>query len=47
MLYGVTALDAATFCAVALLMLLTGIVSALVPAAKAARVEPMQVLREE
>jgi len=47
MLYGVNALDTATFAGVAALILLTGTLSALLPAARAARVDPMQALREE
>jgi putative ABC transport system permease protein len=47
MLYGVGALDAATFAGVAALILLTGTMSALLPALRAARVDPMQALREE
>ena len=47
MLYGIAASDAATFTGVALLVLLTSALASLLPAARAARVEPMQVLREE
>ena len=47
MLYGVTSSDAATFAGVAALVLLTGVLSSLLPAVRAARVEPMQVLRDE
>jgi len=47
MLYGVTASDAATFAGVALLVLLTGALASLLPSLRAARVEPMQVLRDE
>jgi len=47
MLYGVTPSDAVTFFGVALLVLLTGMLSSLLPAARAARIEPMQALREE
>jgi putative ABC transport system permease protein len=47
MLYGVSALDPATYCGVILLILLVAAVASLVPALRAARVEPVQVLREE
>jgi predicted permease len=47
MLYGVTSSDPDTFVAVALLVLVTAVVSSLLPAARAARLQPMQVLREE
>jgi len=47
MLYGVTALDVTTFVAVVMLVLATGVLSALWPAMRAARLDPMQVLREE
>lgn len=47
MLYGVSALDKVTFGAVALLVLLTAALSAWMPAARASRLDPMQVLREE
>jgi putative ABC transport system permease protein len=47
MLYGVTPSDTTTFAGVALLVLVTGALSCLLPAARAARVEPMQVLRDE
>jgi ABC-type antimicrobial peptide transport system permease subunit len=47
MLYGVRPLDALTFGGVAVLMLLTATLSAWMPAMRAARLEPMQVLREE
>jgi putative ABC transport system permease protein len=46
-LYGVTSSDATTFAGVALLVLLTGMLSSLLPAVRAARVEPIQVLRDE
>jgi ABC-type antimicrobial peptide transport system permease subunit len=47
MLFGVSPLDTATFVGVAALVLLTGCLSALLPAARAAHVDPMQALREE
>jgi putative ABC transport system permease protein len=47
MLYGVSALDPATYGGVILLILLVAAVASLVPALRAARVEPVQVLREE
>jgi putative ABC transport system permease protein len=47
MLYGVTSSDAVTFAGVAVLVLGTGTLACLLPAARAARVEPMQVLRDE
>jgi len=47
MLYGVSATDAATLSAVVFLMLVVAAIASLVPAIRAARVEPMQVLREE
>jgi ABC-type antimicrobial peptide transport system permease subunit len=47
MLYGITSSDAITFGGVALLVLGTGALACLLPAARAARVDPMQVLRDE
>jgi putative ABC transport system permease protein len=47
MLYGVSPTDAATLSAVVLQVLLVAAVASLVPAIRAARVEPMQVLRDE
>jgi putative ABC transport system permease protein len=47
MLYGVNSLDAVTFAGVGVLMLLTAALSAWMPAMRAARLEPVQVLREE
>ena len=47
MLYGVSALDPATYGGVVLLIFLVAICASLVPALRAARVEPVQVLREE
>jgi ABC-type antimicrobial peptide transport system permease subunit len=47
MLYGVSPSDAVTLSTVVLLMLLVAASAALVPALRAAHVDPMQVLREE
>jgi len=47
MLYGVTALDPATYAGVVCLILLVATLASLVPAVRAARVDPVQVLREE
>jgi putative ABC transport system permease protein len=47
MLYGVTAADPATYAAVVLLILLVAALASLVPALRAARVEPVRILREE
>lgn len=47
MLYGVTSLDALTFVGVVLLVMLTATLSAWMPAHRASRLAPMQVLREE
>ncbi|MGA7245547.1 MAG: FtsX-like permease family protein, partial [Terracidiphilus sp.] len=47
MLYGVSALDPATYGGVILLILLVSACASLVPALRAARVEPVQILREE
>jgi putative ABC transport system permease protein len=47
MLYGVTPSDTTTFAGVGLLVLLTVTLSSLLPAMRAARVDPMQVLRDE
>jgi putative ABC transport system permease protein len=47
MLYGVSPSDPATLSAVVLFVLIIAAVASLVPAIRAARVEPMQVLRDE
>jgi ABC-type antimicrobial peptide transport system permease subunit len=47
MLYGVSPSDPATLSAVIALVLIVAAVASLVPAIRAARVEPMEVLREE
>ena len=47
MLYGVSPSDAPTLLTVVLLMLLVAALAALMPALRAAHVDPMQVLREE
>jgi putative ABC transport system permease protein len=47
MLYGVSATDATTLSAVVFLVLLVAAAASLVPAIRASRVDPMQVLREE
>jgi putative ABC transport system permease protein len=47
MLYGVSALDPATYGGVILLIMLVAGCASLVPALRAARVEPVQVLREQ
>jgi len=46
-LYGVSPVDAATYVTVALLLLAVGTVAALIPARKAAGIEPTQALRAE
>ena len=47
MLYGVSATDAMTFSSVVLLLLAVAVIASFIPAARAARTDPMQVLREE
>jgi putative ABC transport system permease protein len=47
MLYGVSAVDPATYSGVVLLILLVAAIASLVPAIRAAWVEPVKVLREE
>ena len=46
-LFGVTPVDAPTFAAMAVLMLLIGAVAAYVPARRASRVDPCQSLRSD
>ncbi len=47
MIYGVSALDPPTFVGVLLVVVLTAAFSSVWPAVRAARIDPMQVLREE
>jgi ABC-type antimicrobial peptide transport system permease subunit len=47
MLYGVSATDAVTLAGVVALVLGVSVVASLLPAIRAARVEPMEALREE
>jgi putative ABC transport system permease protein len=47
MLYGITALDPTTYASVVCLILLVAAVASLVPALRAARIDPVRVLREE
>jgi ABC-type lipoprotein release transport system permease subunit len=47
MLYGVSPSDVATLSTVAVLMLVVAALASLLPAIRAARVDPMQMLREE
>jgi putative ABC transport system permease protein len=47
MLFGISSWDATTFIGVFLLVLFTGGLSSLLPAIRAARLDPMQALREE
>ncbi|MGB6686342.1 MAG: ABC transporter permease [Terracidiphilus sp.] len=47
MLYGISALDPATYSSVVLLILLVAALASLIPAVRAARVEPVQILRQE
>ncbi|HEX3121281.1 MAG TPA: hypothetical protein VHP80_19435, partial [Candidatus Acidoferrum sp.] len=47
MLYGVTPYDPFTLITVVAVVLLIAFVASLIPAVRASRVEPMQVLREE
>jgi ABC-type antimicrobial peptide transport system permease subunit len=46
-LYGVKPLDAWTFCAVVALLLSVGVLASLLPARRAAIVEPIETLRDE
>jgi ABC-type antimicrobial peptide transport system permease subunit len=47
MLYGVSPSDLVTLSSVVLVVLLVAAIASLVPAVRAARLDPMQVLREE
>jgi putative ABC transport system permease protein len=47
MLYGVSPVDPETYCAVLVLILLVAMLASLVPAWRASRVEPVQILRQE
>jgi predicted permease len=47
LIYGVRATDPLTFAAVALLLLLVGILATVIPAYRATRIEPVRILREE
>lgn len=47
MLYGVTALDGATFAAMPVVLLALAIAASVVPARRASRIDPMAALREE
>jgi predicted permease len=47
MLYGISPVDPETYCAVLLLTLLVAMMASLLPAWRAARVEPVEVLRQE
>ena len=47
LIFGVRATDALTFAAVALLLLLVGILATIIPAYRATRIEPVRILREE
>jgi len=47
MLYGISSSDVATFGGVVLMMVAVAAIASLIPSIRAARVDPMQVLREE
>jgi putative ABC transport system permease protein len=47
MLFGISSWDAVTYAGVLALVLFTGVAASLIPALRASRVEPMQVLRDE
>jgi ABC-type antimicrobial peptide transport system permease subunit len=47
LIFGVRATDPLTFAAVALLLLLVGILATIIPAYRATRIEPVRILREE
>ena len=46
LLYGVSATDAVTFLGVVAIVLVVAVLASLIPALRAARLEPMGVLRE-
>jgi ABC-type antimicrobial peptide transport system permease subunit len=47
MLFGVAPFDPASYCAAAAILLLTAVLSGVVPARRAASIQPMQALRTE
>ena len=47
LIYGVRATDPLTFAAVALLLLIVGVLATILPAYRATRIEPVRILREE
>jgi putative ABC transport system permease protein len=47
MLYGVSRADPQTFAGVVLLMVVVALLASLIPALRAAQVEPIEVLRDE
>ena len=47
LIFAVRATDPLTFAAVALLLLLVGILATIIPAYRATRIEPVRILREE
>lgn len=47
LIFGVRATDPLTFAAVALLLLLVGVLATVIPAYRATRIEPVRILREE
>jgi predicted permease len=47
LIYGVRATDPLTFAAVAILLLIVGVFATILPAYRAARIEPVRILREE
>ena len=46
-IYGVSARDLATFCTVALMMIVVGLFASMLPAYRATKVDPMKTLRDE